>query len=64
MIETIIVLLIYICLIVGAVYLVEWVLTSLGVAIPPKVMKVIWVVVVLVILLLVFRAFGHLLPAL
>ena len=55
MIETLIMTLIYICLIVGACYLVIWVLGQLGVALPPNVIKIFWVIVVLIVILLLFQ---------
>lgn len=56
MIETIIMLLIYICLVVGACWLIMWVLAQLGVALPEQVVKIFWVVVVLIVILLLYRA--------
>lgn len=61
--ESIIVLLIYIALVVGVAYLVIWVLGQLGVALPPMVVKVFWVIVVLVIILLLWRMIGPALTA-
>jgi len=56
MIEAIITGLIYICLLAIAVYLIIWVLqTVAGVALPPKVVQIIWVVVVLIALLILVR---------
>jgi hypothetical protein len=56
MIEAIISALIYIVLIAVAVYLVFWVLEAIaGVAVPPKVQQLIWVVVVLIAILLLVR---------
>lgn len=56
MIEAVIQALIYICLLAIIVYLVIWVLTTVvGVAIPPKIIQLIWVIFVLVCLLLLFR---------
>jgi len=55
MVESILVLLIYIALVVGLVWLVLWVLEQLGVAAPPPVVKVAWVIAVLVIVLLLYR---------
>lgn len=56
MIETLIMLLIYICLVVGACYLVIWVLGQLGIALPDMVIKVFWIIVVLIVILLLWRA--------
>lgn len=62
MIEVVISLLIYVALIVLAVYLVIWVLGELGIAIPPQIVKIIWVIVVLIVVLLLVRMLplGHL----
>lgn len=62
MIEVLLVTLIYIAIVIGAVLLVRWVLIKLGVPIPQDFMNVVWVVVVLVILLILWRAFGGYLP--
>lgn len=56
MFENLVMLLIYICLVVGACYLVIWVLEQLGVALPPKVVQIFWVIVVLICILLLYRA--------
>lgn len=58
MVETVIMLLIYICLVVGLCWLVIWVLGQLGVALPPQVVKVFWVIVILIVILLLWRAFA------
>jgi hypothetical protein len=58
MIEHLIMLLIYIALVVGAAYLVLWVLGQLGVPLPPNVIKVFWVIVVLIVILLLYRMIG------
>lgn len=55
MFESVIMLLIYICLVVGACWLVIWVLGQLGVALPPQVIKIFWVIVVLIVILLLYR---------
>jgi hypothetical protein len=55
MVESLILLLIYIALVVGVAWLVIWVLGQLGVALPPPVVKVFWVIVTLVIILLLYR---------
>lgn len=55
MIEAVIMGLIYLCLLVIAIYLVIWVLQQLGIAIPENVMKIIWVIVVLVAILILVR---------
>jgi hypothetical protein len=64
MIEAVITLLIYVALICLAVYLVLWVLAEVGIALPPQVVKIIWVIVVLIVILLLVRTFlpqlGHL----
>ena len=55
MIESVIMMLIYLCLLAIAVYIVVWVLGELGIAIPAQVMKILWVIVVLVALLMIIR---------
>lgn len=61
MVENVILLLIYICILVGLVWLVVWVLGRLGLEIPPMVMNIVWIIVVLVVLLLCWRALSPLL---
>jgi hypothetical protein len=57
MIETVITLLIYICVIALVFYLVVWVLTNvIGVPIPAKVIQIIWVIFALIVILLLWRA--------
>ena len=56
MVENVIFLLIYIALVVGLIYLVIWVLEQLGIALPPMVLKVMWIIVVLIVILLCWRA--------
>jgi hypothetical protein len=55
MFESVIMLLIYICLVVGACWLVIWVLGQLGVTLPDQVVKIFWVIVVLIVILLLYR---------
>jgi hypothetical protein len=55
MIEAVIMGLIYLCLLVIAIYLVIWVLQQLGIAIPENVLKIIWVIVVLVAILVLVK---------
>lgn len=55
MIESIITLLIYACLLALVVYIVIWVLGVIGVAIPDKVLQIIWIIVALLILLAMAR---------
>jgi hypothetical protein len=55
MIEAVIMTLIYICLIALVVYLAFWVLSQIGVGLPPQAIKIIWVVVALICLLLILR---------
>jgi hypothetical protein len=61
MFEAIILLLVYICLVVGACWLIMWVLGQLGVALPEQVIKVFWVIVVLIVILLLYRTLAPLL---
>ena len=55
MFEALVMTLIYICLVVGACWLVIWVLGQLGVALPGQVIKIFWVIVVLICILLLYR---------
>jgi len=55
MVESVIMLLIYICLVVGLVWLIIWVLGQIGVPLPDMVIKVAWVIAVLIIILLIYR---------
>lgn len=58
MFETVIALLIQICFLAILAYLVIWVLGILGVSLPPRVVQIFWVVVVLIVVLLLYRAMG------
>jgi hypothetical protein len=60
MLESVIMLLIYLCILALVIYLVLWVLESLGLALPPMVVKIIWIIAVLIAILLIVRI---LLPA-
>jgi len=56
MIESVIMTLIYICLLAIVVYLVLWVLEQIGVTIPAQVMKLLWVIVVLIVVLMLVKS--------
>jgi len=58
MVEQVIMMLIYLCLLVGVVYLVIYVLGQLGIAIPPPLMNIIWVIILLIALLILWQTFG------
>jgi hypothetical protein len=58
MVESVIMMLIYLCLLVGVIYLVIFVLGRLGIEIPPPIMNIIWVIVLLVALLILWQTFG------
>lgn len=55
MIESVIYLLIWICVIALVVYLVIWVLGQLGIPLPEMVVRIIWIIVALIVLLLVVQ---------
>jgi len=56
MIEAIITTLIYICLLAVAIYLILWVIQSIaGIALPEKVVQIIWIIFVLICVLLLVR---------
>lgn len=56
MFETVIMLLIQICLVAVLAYIVIWVMGILGVTIPPRVIQILWVIVALIVILLLYRA--------
>jgi hypothetical protein len=58
MVESVIMMLIYLCLLVGVVYLVIYVLGQLGIGIPPPILNIIWVIVLLIALLILWQTFG------
>lgn len=64
MIESIITLLIYLCVLALVVYVVFWVLDTVGIALPEQIKRIIWVIVALIALLLILRVLlprlGHL----
>jgi hypothetical protein len=55
MVETVIRLLIGLCLLVLCVVLVIWVLGELGIVLPAIVMKIGWVILVLIVILIIYR---------
>jgi hypothetical protein len=57
MIESVIMACIYLVLFAIAVYILLWVLEQVGITIPPKVMQLLWVLIVLVALLFIIRLF-------
>lgn len=63
MVENVIFLLIYICCLVGLVYLAVWVLGRLEIPIPAMLMNVVWVIVVLIVILLCWRALSPFISA-
>jgi len=65
MLASVIVLLIYICILALVVYLVLWVLESIGVPLPAMVIKIIWIIVALLAILFIVQSLPGLhLPAL
>lgn len=58
MVETVLILLIQICFVAALCWLVIWVLGQLGIAVPAQVIKILWVIVILVVILLLYRALG------
>ncbi len=55
MIEAVIRALIGLCLLVGAVYLILWVVAALGIALPAMVVKIVWIIVALIAILMLVR---------
>lgn len=58
MFEAVIRALIALCLIVAAAFLILWVLAKLGLALPPMIVNIFWVIVVLVAILILYRLFS------
>lgn len=58
MISSLILLLIYVCLVVAACWLVIWVLQQIGVPLPTQVIRIFWVIVGLICLLLIWNTIG------
>lgn len=56
MFESVIYLLIGLCLLAAVVFLVQWVLGQLGISIPQRVIQILWVIVILVAILYIYRA--------
>lgn len=61
MFESVIVLLIQVCLLAAIVYIVIWVLSILGIELPPKVIQILWVIVALIVILLLYRVLSPML---
>ena len=55
MLEALITMLIYVCILALVVYLVIWVLGQIGVSLPPQVIKILWIIVALIVLLYLVR---------
>lgn len=55
MLESVIVLLIYLALIAIVLLAVVWALGEIGVALPPKIVRLLWLIVALIALLLIIR---------
>lgn len=53
--EGVIIALIQLCVLVAIVYVVFWVIGQLGIALPPQVVNIVWIIVALVALLFLFR---------
>ena len=56
MLESVIVLLIYLCVLAIVFYIILWVLGEIGIVIPPQILKLLWVILVLVAILMIARA--------
>jgi hypothetical protein len=64
MIEAVIFALIYLALLVLAMYLVLWVLGELGITIPANVIKILWIIVALIAILIIVQMVVPSLPRL
>lgn len=58
MFESVIVLLIQICILAAVCWLVIWVLGQLGIALPAQVVRIFWVIVALIVILMLYRMIG------
>lgn len=58
LLETIITLLIWLAVIVLVVVIVLWVLEALGIALPPRALQILWLILCLVALLIIVRMLG------
>lgn len=58
MFESVIMLLIWICVVVGVGFLIIWVLGQIGVPLPAQVIRIGWVIVALICILLFWRMLG------
>lgn len=56
MIETLIGLLIQVCLVALVIYVILWVLSAVGIQLPARVVQIIWIIVALVVILWLVRA--------
>ena len=54
----IIMLLIYVCLVVAVAYIVLYVLSAIGVVLPPQIVKIFWIIVGLIVLLMLWQMVG------
>jgi hypothetical protein len=64
MIEAVIYALIYLALLILCVYLILWVLEQLGIALPPQVVKILWIIIALVAILIIVQTVVPSLPRL
>jgi hypothetical protein len=55
MIEAVIYALIYLALVVLAIYVVLWIIGELGIALPAQVIKIIWIIVALIAILIIVQ---------
>ena len=55
MLESVIMFLIYVCIVALVVYLIIWVLGIVGISLPPKVIQILWVIFALIVILFLVR---------
>lgn len=58
MFEPVIILLIQVCALAAVCWLVIWALGQAGIALPPQVVKIFWVIVALIVILMLYRLIG------
>jgi hypothetical protein len=56
MVEAVIYALIYLALVVLAIYVILWIIGELGIALPAQVIKIIWIIVALVAILIIVQS--------
>lgn len=64
MVESVVYALIYLALLILIMYLILWTLEQLGVALPPQVVKILWIIIALIAVLIIVQTVIPSLPRL